>query len=394
MREKLKYFIINKPCDFARGLCENMIPADGGLQFSSGRESGVAMFMSRIFDAGERGMDWHRLTVKTENCAGSDLRITVWAADTTELAADGKKRSILSVFEDASLSLQKKRELFEPFLKKRIAGGTDVLKHDVSGRYIWFLVEMYSRSDRPARLTELKAYLPSRSWIDYLPQLYRKNDGDSHFLERYLAIFQTLYEELDAQIADSASFFDPECAEYDFLLWLAEWLDLSDSWLWEEEKLRRFIMRAISLYRRRGTRESLEEIIELYTGERPYVIEEFSMSRFAGTEFYEKTLLPLYGDDPYTVTVLIKSTLIKNEHDFNALQRVAAEMLPASFTLHIVLLEPYIFAGKFSYLGVNSTLGSYKPAAFDGRSAMMLSTIQHSTDSPADPAADGTSESN
>jgi hypothetical protein len=50
-------------------------------------------------------------------------------------------------------------------------------------------------------------------------------------------------------------------------------------------------------------------------------------------------------------------------------------MLPVSLNLHVVLLEPYIFAGKFSYLGINSTLGSYKPAAFDGRSPMMLTTL-------------------
>ena len=151
-------------------------------------------------------------------------------------------------------------------------------------------------------------------------------------------------------------------------------------------------MKAISLYRRRGTRESLEEIIELYTGEKPYIVEEFSLNRYAGTEFYEKTLLPMYGNDPYTVTVLIRSSAVSSEHDYNALRKIAGEMLPAPFTLHIVLLEPYIFAGKFSYLGVNSTLGSYKPAAFDGHSSMMLSTLQHSPHHVPEDGSDDTAE--
>jgi len=380
MREKLKYFIINKPCDFERGLYEKMTPCDDGLRFSSGSESGVGIFLSRIFDSGERGCEWHRLTVSLENGTPEDLRLTVYAADSEEFISGGRRLNILSVFEDPTLSLQQKRELFEPLAQKKTADAADVLLHGITGRYIWVLAELYSRSDKPAVFREIRLILPASSWIDYLPQIYRRGDGDSHFLERYLAIFQTVYEELDARIADSAYYFDPECTEYEFLLWLAEWIDISDSWLWEEEKLRRFIMKAISLYRRRDTRESLEKIIELYTGEKPYIVEEFSLNRYAGTEFYEKTLLPMYGSDPYTVTVLIKSSAIASEHDYNALRKIAGEMLPAPFTLHIVLLEPYIFAGKFSYLGVNSTLGSYKPAAFDGHSSMMLSTLQHRPD--------------
>ena len=83
----------------------------------------------------------------------------------------------------------------------------------------------------------------------------------------------------------------------------------------------------------------------------------------------------MYGSDPYTVTVLIRSDIVRTEHAYNALRRIMEEMLPVSLTLHVVLLEPYIFAGKFSYLGINSTLGSYKTAAFDGRSSMMLTTL-------------------
>ncbi|MBE6611258.1 MAG: hypothetical protein E7632_02095 [Ruminococcaceae bacterium] len=375
MREKLKYFIINKTNDFERGLYEKMTPCDDRLCFSSEGGSGVGMFLTRIFDSGEKGTRWHRLTLRTEDCARSDLRITVYAADTEEFTKNGQTFSITGILADESLTLRKKLELFEPFAAKKIADAADVLLHDVTGRYIWFLTELYSRNDRPASLCELRVYLPAQSWIDLLPQIYRSHDKDGQFLERYLAIFQTVYEELDALIGSSAYYFDPECTEYDFLLWITEWLDISEGWLWEEEKLRRFILRAISLYRRRGTKEGLSEIIELFTGEAPFIIEEFDIGSYAGTELYDKTLLPMYGNDPYTITVLIKSGIVKGEHDYNALRKVAEEMLPAPFSLRIVVLEPYIFAGRFSYLGINSTLGSFKPAAFDGLSVMMRSTL-------------------
>ncbi len=386
MREKLKYFIINKTYDFERGHYEKMIPCDDKLSFRSEGGSGVGTFLTRIFDSGDKGTEWHRLIIKTENCTRRDLRITVYASDIEEFTKDGKNYNILSVFDDETISLRRKLDLFEPFAKRRIADAVDVLLHDVKGRYIWFLTELYSRSDLPAALCEIKVVLPSQSWIDFLPEIYRKNDKNGQFLERYLAIFQTVYEEIDLLIANSAYYFDPECTEYDFLLWLAEWVDISDSWLWEEAKLRKFIMKAISLYRRRGTKEGLSGIIELYTGEKPYIIEEFSLNDYIGTEFYEKTLLPMYGNDPYTITVLIKSDCIRSERDYNSLRKIAEEMLPASFTLRIVRLEPYIFAGKFSYLGINSTLGSYKPAAFDGLSVMMRSTLGagHTSENEAD----------
>ncbi|MBE6613400.1 MAG: hypothetical protein E7632_13025 [Ruminococcaceae bacterium] len=373
--EKIKYFIINKESDFERGLYEKMEPCPDGLRFRSESESGVGMFLSRIFDSGERGTTWHRLLLTTADCRNSDLRVTVYASDTQECSRSGETTTLRQVFEDDSLTLREKLRLFEPFAVKRSAEASDILLHDVQGRYIWFLAEIYSRSDRPVLLREARLLLPAQSWIDRLPQIYRNSDGEGHFLERYLAIFQTLYEELDAAIADSARFFDPDSADGEFLTWLAEWLDISEAWLWEEEKLRRFILRAVSLYRRRGTREALEEIVELYTGEKPYIVEEFTLEKYEGTDFYEKTLLPMYGSDPYTVTVLIRSDIVNSEHAYNALRRIMEEMLPVSLNLHVVLLEPYIFAGKFSYLGINSTLGSYKPAAFDGRSPMMLTTL-------------------
>ena len=83
----------------------------------------------------------------------------------------------------------------------------------------------------------------------------------------------------------------------------------------------------------------------------------------------------MYGDDPYCVTVLMKSELFKRESEFSAAKKIAAEMLPASIYPNFVLLEPYIFLNRFSYIGINSVLGNYKPAVLDGRSAMTLSAL-------------------
>ena len=375
MKEKLKYFIINKETDFRRGSFEKMDIEGGSLRFASPDESGVGRFLTRVFDCGEKQTLWHRLLIGTENCERHDLRVVVYAAELTEFKYAGNETSVQAVLTDSELSLDKKLEMLERFIVKKTSGARDILLHDVSGRYVWFLIEAYSRSGQPAALTEIKIFLPAVSLIDDLPQIYRKNDRKTGFLERYLAIFQTFYEELNSKIENIAEYFDPACAEADFLEWIASWLDISDVSLWPEDKLRKFLLRAVQLYRKRGTRESLSEILELYTGERPYIVENSELLQLKNTDMYRDTLMPMYGNNPYRITVLIKSSLVKNQNELNAIKKIASEMIPVSMELNVILLEPYIFLNRFSYAGINSVLGSYKPAALDGKSSITLSQI-------------------
>lgn len=375
MKEKLKYFIINKEADFRRGIFEKMELADDTLRFNRPDESGVGRFLTRVFDCGEKQTSWHRLLIDTENCERRDLRIIIYAADYTDFKYGGSETSVQAVLADSELSFEQRLEMLERFIVKKTSGARDILLHDVSGRYVWFLIEVYSRSGQPTALKEIKIFMPAVSLIDELPQIYRKSDRKTGFLERYLAIFQTFYEELNSTIANIAEYFDPACAEADFLEWMASWLDISDVSLWPEDKLRKFLSRAVQLYRKRGTRESLSEILELYTGERPYIVENSELLQLKGTEIYRDTLVPMYGNNPYRITVLIKNSLVKNANELNAVKKIASEMIPVSMELNVILLEPYIFLNRFSYVGINSVLGSYKPAALDGRSPITLSQI-------------------
>lgn len=375
MGGRLRYFIINKDANFMRGICEKMLLGGNRLEYFPENESGVGRFMTQIFDSRDKEMQWHRLLIKSANCVRGDFRVVVYATDSEEFRYDGQDLNIGDVFDNSELSMDEKIEIFEQFKVKKISGAVDILLHDVKGRYLWVLIEVYSRSGMPAAISEVKIFLPATAWIDELPRIYRRSDSETHFLERYLAIFQIFCEELDDRLDTIAECFDPQCAEYEFLEWIASWMDISNARLWSEEKLRTFLLRAVSLYRRRGTQESLSEILELYTGEKPFIVENFEILRYKDTKLYSDTLLPMYGNDPYQITVLIKSELIKNETEFNAVKKIASEILPVSMRLNLVLLEPYIFLNKFSYIGINSVLGSYKPAVLDGRSAVTLSAL-------------------
>ncbi len=369
MREKLKYFILNKAYDYNRGILENMVVKGSDLCFESRSKAGVGRFMTRIFDSGEREMIWHRLVISTEGCSDEDLRVTVFACDKEMMKLEGEETTIYEVFGDDQLSLDRKLGAFAPMVKKRASGVSDILLHDVSGRYLWLLVEMYSPNDTSAKINDIMIYLPAESWIDKLPQIYRRSDRQNHFLERYLGIFQTFYEELDTEIADISNCFDPECAETDFLEMLSGWLNIRDTRIWSEEQLRILLLKAVRLYRMRGTKEGLSELLELYTGEKPFIIEGFAVSQQTENQ-NERVLSAMYGSSPYTVTVLVKPG-----HNLEIIRRLAMEMLPASVELKLAELDSFISLDNYAYLGVNSSLGNFRPAILDGRSQLSLSTL-------------------
>ncbi|MBQ3842586.1 MAG: hypothetical protein II820_07830 [Ruminiclostridium sp.] len=375
MREKLKYFILNNAYDFGRCIYENMEVDGSGLRFSSDRISGIGRFMTRIFDSDDRGIVWHRLLINTEDCSADELRITVYASDVKEFSYKGAVYTIDDVFADSGRSLDEKTEMFSVFEKKKITGAKDVLLHDVSGRYLWVYAELFGISGRPALIKDVRLYLPAVSWIDFLPRIYRQNDKDSAFLERYLGIFQTLYEEIEDEIDRISDKFDPESAESGFLEWLADWLDISDCSVWEEQKLRKLLLMAVSLYRSRGTKESLSKVIELYTGEKPFIIENFTLREHSSATEYEQTLAPMYGSDPYKVFILVRSEVIRSDNDIDVLWRIAREMMPVTVDFELKVLEPYIFLGQYSYLGINTYLGKPVNAVLDGRSRITFSVI-------------------
>lgn len=375
MREKPKYFLLNNDYDFERGKYENMSVANSDLRFTSDRISGIGRYMTRIFDSDDRGTIWHRLVINTENCSPDELRVIVYATDILEFSYKGAMFTVDEIFHDNGIGIEEKNEMFTVFEQKRITGAKDILLHDVKGRYLWISIDLFGISDKPAVIKDIRLYLPSVSWIDLLPQIYRKSDTESRFLERYLGIFQTLYEEIEHEIDNIAERFDPECTDSGFLEWLADWLDISDCSIWEESKLRKLLLMAISLYRGRGTSESLCRAIELYTGERPYIVENFALREHSGTTEYEKTLEPMYGNDPYKVFILVRSEVIRSDNDKDVLWRIAREMMPVTVEFELKVLEPYIFLGNYSYLGINTYLGKPRSAIIDGKSSINFTVI-------------------
>lgn len=104
-------------------------------------------------------------------------------------------------------------------------------------------------------------------YLSYLPGLYQSDP----FLGRFLRIFEDVLSPVERTVANLPHYFDPTLAPAEMLEWLGSWLAIVVDERWPEERRRELIRSAAALYRWRGTRRGLSELIRLYTGVEPEI---------------------------------------------------------------------------------------------------------------------------
>jgi phage tail-like protein len=124
---------------------------------------------------------------------------------------------------------------------------------------------------RAAVVETVSIAVPARGrYLQYLPRVYQEQD---ELMGRFLMLFESFWAPVDAQTDHLAYYFDPEFTPAALLPWLATWVDLALDERWPEDKRRRLLSKAVSLYRKRGTRRGLQEYLEIYTGARVQISE-------------------------------------------------------------------------------------------------------------------------
>jgi phage tail-like protein len=105
--------------------------------------------------------------------------------------------------------------------------------------------------------------LPSRFPIgEQLPALY----ADDDFAQRFTVGLDTVLAPVFATLDSLSAYLDPRVAPTDFLAWLASWVGVADNPRWPVERRREAVVRAVDLYRWRGTRRGLAEGLRLALG--------------------------------------------------------------------------------------------------------------------------------
>ena len=207
------------------------------------------------------------------------------------------------------------------------------------------------------------------SYLRYLPAIFQDAAEGNAFVGRFLLAFEDvltgqgdvmrpgLGELLDGvfdssgarQQAGIARYFDPgpelsasERAPGEFLSWLAGWLALSLREDWSEDEQRRFIARINQIYRLRGTRAGMIELLRTYTGG-------------LKVEIYEFAELPHY----FQVEMFLNQ---RDEAELRRKERIARAIIdqekPAHTYYTLKTHVPTMQIGIASTVGVDTLLGT------------------------------------
>lgn len=284
------------------------------------------------------------------------------------------------------------------------------------GRYLWFRITLVGTEKLSPEVSTVTIFFPKVSYLEYLPSVYSENPANRDFLDRFLAIFESLFFEIDFTIDHLGRWFDAAGTPPEFLEWLSSWVAAGQGRgervtrkKVSEAKQREFISQAVSMYRERGTRQGLENLIFLYTGKKPIIIENLpagcikkrsrsetrkenkthesqkrdnskneSLTENRNPEQKKFLFFPseetrvkrpdgkgtgkreiplhdiLYGGENFSFVVLFEEK--PEETELELIKDIIEEEKPAYTTYRIKVLEPWFYLDGHTYLGKNTML--------------------------------------
>ncbi|MBW3555981.1 MAG: phage tail protein [Actinobacteria bacterium] len=149
-----------------------------------------------------------------------------------------------------------------------------------------------------------------------LPGLFQDDDFTRRFTWALDEVLAPVFVTLDAIEA----YVDPWLAPGDFLLWLSEWVGIPIDHDLPEERKRALVARAADLYGWAGTAKGIADLVELYSGVRPEVLDSGAVA-WSPTPDGD---IPGSDDAEVTVRFPPGATI-----DTARVQRLLAEALPA-----------------------------------------------------------------
>lgn len=250
-------------------------------------------------------------------------------------------------------------------------------------------------------------------WLRYLPAIYARNGSRNAFLERALALFESLLADVEGNLNDLPMLFDPRAAPDhapgSWLDWLSGWLAFELEESWEPMKRRRALASAFDVLGRRGTVQGLRQLIAWYADidvaiEEPshyasvWSLGENSTLGFttmvAAAEAQGSVLgttatlngshligeadygAPLFEDLAHRFCVLVAAAELNVPGAMDALRRIIEREKPAHTSYQICVVEPFMRVGMQARLGVDAIVAGPGPTmVLDAESGLGFDTV-------------------
>jgi phage tail-like protein len=333
----------------------------------------IGYYFSQAFDSTASGMQWHKIVLETAIPENTQIRVSYLIAEEKKFLLDGVE-DLDAFLRRADMTAEDKvTRLNQLAWSTPLVNPPDALIRSPTGRYLWLKIELIGSEQHSPTMQSIRVYFPRLSYLRYLPAVYQEDERSRDFLERFLSLFETFFAGLEWQIAHLSRYLDADAVSGDFLRWLASWLAISQEENWSEEKLRVLIKRAPILYKKHGTRAGIAEIIEICTGDSPFIVEQFQL-QCAQAPAVKELLAKLYGADPYCFCVLLKPSSIKTVEEWATVRRIVDQEKPAHTCAGVQVLQPWIYLDMHTYLDINTYLSAPSPR-LDVGAAMSRDTV-------------------
>jgi len=345
-------------------------------------EQPTGTYVSSAIDSQKPKTRWHRFLLEGKFKTGTWVEFSYFASD--DLVPHDQISWQKGLSDLSSIQGEERRDA--------------LFQGDIQGQFLWFKISLTGDRKRTPVVKSLTIFFPRITYLDYLPATYQEDKASKEFLERFVSIFESVVSEKDYTIDHITAYFDAQGVPPEFLSWLGSWLALSVDENWPEETRRQLIQKAISLYKRRGTRAGLEEMIELYSNHKPYIVENFQKDRLSQKKENKKHLntkstctdkkflfFPpegiqikkcveeetardtgeekrpsqklwevLFGGE-FCFCVLLKDAVL-NQGTLNTIKRIIEDQKPAHTCHGLKALQPWFYLDMHTYLEVNTAL--------------------------------------
>lgn len=221
--------------------------------------------------------------------------------------------------------------------------------------------------------------------VEYLPAIYQEPAApDEHsFIGAFLSAFESVLlgtpddspsgqpkaEEMEESrddipalketVARLHALFDPNRTPEEFLPWLASWTALTLRADLSSERKRKLIARMIPLYRIRGTRKYVEELLALHLEAMPAVTDFEIPTLEIGSHSMVGDDTCLGGGPPHFFRVILVAPLLQDEalEAQCAMARSVIELAkPAHTYYELEVASPHLEVGVRSRLGLDTVL--------------------------------------
>lgn len=269
------------------------------------------------------GMEWHRLSLS----GLSDAQVQVYATDQPPDIWDG---TLVPVMERQA---------------------SDLSLYGVKGRFLCFTVT-------PAdALTSYTLTFPGRSIDSALPLILR----DDATLRQFLAVYQSAYMNTNQQAACFPGRLDPyaEDSVPELKLWLG-----AMRWMHDAPCEEALLREAPRLNRMRGTRNGLARLLEIVTGGRGELVEDFQWKNQPLSASEQEDCARLYGNEHASVSLLLPANTSTATYRF--LKDVLEDFIPLGVSYSILQIHEGTAMDGHSYLDMNAELSDPPQAVMDG----------------------------